>query len=62
MACVSGSVEADGLACGAPGDCAHSVVARVKAAMAANRIGAEGRMGVRRVGKREVMVSTNVFV
>jgi hypothetical protein len=62
VACVAGSVDADGFAWGATGDCAGRVAARVRPAVTANRIGPEKRMRLRRVGKREVMVSANVFV
>lgn len=58
MAGPPGVVDADGFVCGATGDWAGIVAAMVKDAMAANRIGAEKRMRVRRVGRREVMVST----
>jgi hypothetical protein len=53
VAGVAGSVDAD--VCGAAGDCAGSVGARPKAAIAANRTGAEKRMRVRRVVRKEVM-------
>jgi hypothetical protein len=55
VAGVAGSVDADGFVCGGAGDCAGSVAARAKAAIAANWIGAEMRMRVRRVWAKEVM-------